>query len=75
MDLALKGKVAVVTGVASNRGIGWAISKTLAEEGADGGPSARLFNWEVPIKVGNMGKILFVKNFPLPGLSLTSPRK
>lgn len=35
MDLNLKGKVALVTGVGSRQGCGWAIAMALAEEGAD----------------------------------------
>jgi len=35
MDLGIAGKVAVVTGSASKKGIGWAISLALAREGVD----------------------------------------
>ena len=35
MDLGLKGKVAIVTGAASKRGIGYAIAMALAREGAN----------------------------------------
>ena len=35
MDLGLRGKVALVTGASSARGIGRAIALQLAEEGAD----------------------------------------
>ncbi len=34
-EMRLKGKVALVTGAADNRSIGWGIAKALADEGAD----------------------------------------